>query len=42
MEMNYRMSKSEQEEQHQNPVKNWQINSFYNSKSRTSGFVKNW
>jgi phage terminase large subunit GpA-like protein len=42
MEKNYKMSKSEQEEQQQNSVRSWKINSFYNSKPRTSGFVRNW
>jgi phage terminase large subunit GpA-like protein len=41
MEKNYKVSKSEQKEE-QSPVRSWQINSFYNSKPRTSGFVRNW
>ena len=40
MEKNYKVSKSEQEEQ--SPVRSWQINSFYNNNSRRNGFVKNW
>lgn len=42
MEKNYNSSKQEQEEKQQTHVRGWQINSFYNSNSRKSGFVRNW